>query len=62
MPLRAEFEMDKENVILMTQVNGDRIELNKIHLGADAAKNLAELINTQSITTVKVIIKEPAAP
>lgn len=57
MAIRAEFEVPQDCMILTTQTNGDRIEIKRVHLGVEAASNLATLINTPN-TTLMVIIKK----
>lgn len=52
----CEFLVDTENVILETQVNGDRITIHKIHLDREAASSLAWILQDGG-TQLKIKIK-----
>ena len=46
MGIKAEFDVPIDCLVFTTQTNGDRIDIRRVHLGAEAAANLANMINT----------------
>jgi hypothetical protein len=46
MALICEFVIHPDQIKFTTKTNGDRIEMSQIHLGAEAAASLAQMINT----------------
>jgi len=54
--LKAEFDVAGDLIVLTTQLNGDKIKIQGIHLGPEIAANLATLINAGK--TLTVIVKE----
>lgn len=59
MPIRAEFDVGVDQIEFRTKTNGDYIEIGPhngapIHLGQEAASNLANLINGGEILTVVI--------
>lgn len=57
MGAKSIFTAGPDQIRFATQANGDRIEIRGVHLGADDAAKLAELINTPD-TTLEVKIKQ----
>ena len=56
MAIKAEFDVPIDCMVFTTQTNGDHIEIKRVHLGLEAATNLAALINTPD-GVLKVVIK-----
>jgi len=63
MGVKAEFEIGVDQIELRTKTNGDHIEIGPhnaapLHLGQEAATNLASLINSGQTLTVEIKVKE----
>jgi hypothetical protein len=56
MSIKAEFDVPADCMVFTTKTNGDHITIDKVHLGQEAASNLASLINTPN-GLLRVIIK-----
>ena len=63
MATKAEFDVPPDCMSFLTFTNGDHIEIGPhnrppVHIGSEAAANLASLINTGDILTVIIKKKE----
>lgn len=63
MAIEAVFEIGVDQIELRTKTNGDHIEIGphnavQLHLGQEAATNLASLINSGQTLTVEIRAKE----
>lgn len=63
MAVKAKFEIGVDQIELRTKTNGDHIEIGphnaaQLHLGQEAATNLANLINSGQTLTVEIKAKE----
>jgi predicted TIM-barrel enzyme len=54
MAIKSEFEVNPDSVILTTQTNGDRIDMRQVHLGGEAASNLATMINSGKVLIITI--------
>lgn len=54
----VEFDTAHDNIMLMTQTNGDKITITGISLGPNRAAALAYLVNQQKALAVEIKIKE----
>ena len=53
-PTVCEFETSADQVKLLTRTNGDKVVLQHMHLGEDAAAALAYMINTEGNLQVRI--------
>ena len=60
MATKSVFDAAIDQVKFTTQTNGDRIDIRGVHLGAEAAANLATLINGGQLLEVTVKVKAEA--
>jgi len=63
MAIEAIFDIGVDQIELRTKTNGDHIEIGphnaaQLHLGQEAATNLANLINSGQTLTVEIKAKE----
>ena len=58
MAVTSEFNVNVDCMEFTTRTNGDRIFMKNIYLGAEAAKNLADLINSTDVLKVEIKAKE----
>ena len=57
--MKSEFDVSPDTIVLTTRTNGDHIEIGPhnmppVHLGVEAAANLATLVNSGGILTVTI--------
>ena len=59
-PSTCEFDVGTDKITFVTQINGDKITIWGVHLGAAAAASLTYLINqTQNHLSVEIKEKTP---
>lgn len=58
MAVTSEFNVNVDCMDFTTRTNGDKILIKNVHLGAEAAKNLADLINSVDVLKVEIKAKE----
>lgn len=58
-PETCEFEVSADQIELNTKTNGEKICIEGVHMGQNAAATLAWLINTDNHLTIEVKITPP---
>lgn len=57
MAIKSEFDTGVDTIAFTTKTNGDRVDIRGVHLGTEAAANLATLINGGQVLTVVIKAK-----
>lgn len=53
----AEFTVTTDQIELRTKTNGDRVDMRGMHLGPEAAANLARLVNLEVDLHIEIKVK-----